>query len=66
MKYSEIENKETQELRETLKEKRAVLSKLLFDRSQQALKDTSQIGKTKHDIAQILTAISKNQYNIKA
>ncbi len=66
MKFADITHKELEELKTMLNEKRISLAKLSFNRSQQTLKDFSQISKTKHEIAQILTVINKSQYNNKS
>ncbi len=57
MKFSEIRNKDMAELQEMLKEARIKLGKLRFELANKSLKDSSQIGKVKKDIAQIMTAL---------
>lgn len=60
MKYSDLNNKGTQELRERLREEKIKLGKLRFELANKALKDSSQIGKVKKDIARLLTAVKLN------
>ncbi|MBI2062751.1 MAG: 50S ribosomal protein L29 [Candidatus Yanofskybacteria bacterium] len=59
MKFSDIESKSKNELDEMLKEFRIKLGKFRFELADKALKDVSQIKKTKKDIARILTIINK-------
>ncbi|HEY4507227.1 MAG TPA: 50S ribosomal protein L29 [Candidatus Paceibacterota bacterium] len=56
MKYRDIQSKSKNELEEMLKDLRIKLGKLRFELAGQSLKDTSQIGKMKRDIARVLTA----------
>jgi large subunit ribosomal protein L29 len=57
MKFSDLQNKEENELQEMLKELRIKLGKFRFELVNKSLKDYSQINKTKKDIARIMTAI---------
>ena len=57
MKFSEVQSKSQPELQEMLKEARVKLGKLRFELANKALKDTSQIGKTRRDIARVMTAM---------
>ena len=57
MKFSELQSKEKNELREILEETRLKLGKLRFELANKSLKDVSQIGKIKKDIARVLTAL---------
>jgi len=57
MKFEELQNKGSQELEVMLKEAKVKLGKLRFELANKALKDSSQIGKTKKEIAQIMTAM---------
>ena len=57
MKFSEIQSKSEVELNEMLKESQIKLGKLRFELVNKSLKDTSQLGKVKKDIARILTAL---------
>ncbi len=66
MKYSEIDNKSEDELRDLLAASRVQLAKLRFDAASKALKDNSQISKTRKDIARILTAVTKIHYTSKS
>lgn len=59
MKFSDIQSKSQNELNEMLKELQVKLGKLGFELANKSLKDVSQIGKTKKDIARILTATNK-------
>ncbi len=61
MKYQELENKTTEELRKQMEELKIKLGKLRFESANRALKDFSQIKKAKKDIARILTAIRKQK-----
>jgi len=59
MKFADIQSKDKPELNEMLKEHQIKLGKLRFELANKSLKDTSQLGKTKKDIARISTAIKK-------
>ncbi len=61
MKFSDIQNKETGELQESLKELRVKLGKFRFELATKSLKDYSQVNKVKKDIARIMTAITANK-----
>jgi large subunit ribosomal protein L29 len=61
MKFSEIKNKTKNELSEMLKDLKGNLSRFNFQLSGNTLKNSSQIGKTKKDIARIMTALNKNK-----
>lgn len=61
MKRIETANKSREELAAMLGELRAALSKFGFELAYKKLKDTTQLGKTKRDIARILTALRTNQ-----
>ncbi|MBI2063856.1 MAG: 50S ribosomal protein L29 [Candidatus Yanofskybacteria bacterium] len=58
MKFSELQLKSKTELNEMLKELQIKLGKSRFELANKSLKDTSQIGKTRRDIARIITAIN--------
>ncbi|MGD0977430.1 MAG: 50S ribosomal protein L29 [Minisyncoccia bacterium] len=60
MKYSDLQNKDNRELEVMLKEAKVKLGKFRFEMANKALKDFSQIGKTRKEIAQIMTAMKKN------
>ena len=57
---NDFKNKDAQELSQILKELRAKLMQAGFDLADKKLKNTSQIKKTKKDIARILTEMRKN------
>ncbi len=57
MKPQELNNKEARELSALLAESREKLVQLGFDIADRKIKDTSQLKKTKKDIARILTAL---------
>lgn len=58
MKYAELQNKDIKELTEMAKEARIKLGRFKFDLANKTLKDFSQIGKVRKEIAQIFTAIT--------
>ena len=58
MKIQDIQNKSREELNQLLADLRSKLLKLNFDLAENKVKDISQIGKTKKDIARTLTVIS--------
>ena len=60
MKYKEIQQKTAHELQENLKEMRLQLGKFRFELASKNLKNVSQIGKARKDIARILTALKQN------
>lgn len=57
MKYKEISDKTEHELQEMLKNAKIKLGKLRFELANKALKDSSQVGKTRKEIARIMTAL---------
>ena len=59
MKFTELQNKDERELQEMLKNAKVKLGKFRFEMANKALKDFSQIGKTRKEIAQIMTAMKK-------
>ena len=63
MKYAELENKTQEELRKSLEELRVKIGKCRFELANGALKDSSQIKKSRRDIAKILMAINKARVN---
>lgn len=62
MKYSDLQNKDPRELQMTLKELQVQLGKLRFQLADKALKDFSQIKKTRKDIAKIMTAVNEQKH----
>ncbi|MRI58723.1 MAG: 50S ribosomal protein L29 [Epsilonproteobacteria bacterium] len=61
MKYTEIKEKSLQELEGMLREKKLELFKLRMQLKTMQLQDTSQIRKTRKDIARIKTAIAEKR-----
>ena len=61
MKYTEIKDKSLQELEGLLKEKKLELFSLRIKLKTMQLQDTSQIRKTRKDIARIKTAIAEKR-----
>lgn len=59
MKPNDLKNKTEKELTGILNELKIKLAKLSFELEAKTLKDTSQIGKTKREIARILTVLKK-------
>ena len=57
MKASELHNKSKEELKNILVDLRAKLLKLNFDLADNKVKDFSQAGKIKKDVARILTIL---------
>lgn len=57
MKPSELHNKSRQELQTLEKELREKLLKLNFEKADRKLKDLSQLGQTKRDIARVMTVL---------
>lgn len=55
MKPAELNNKSIEELHRLLADLKTKLLKLNFDLADNKVKDVSQVGKTKKDIARILT-----------
>ena len=60
MKSTDLQNKTPKELTNLLQEHKIQLAKLGFELEASTLKDTSQIKKTKKEIARILTLLNKN------
>ncbi len=60
MKYADLQNKSKDELQEMLTELQIKLGKFSFELANKTLTDTSQLGKTKKDVARILTAIKSS------
>lgn len=65
MKSTDLQNKDVAELQERLKEARIKLGKFRFELANKALKDFSQIGKVKKEIARLMTALNKEAENNK-
>ena len=61
MNYTEIKEKSLQELEGLLKEKKVELFELRMKLKTMQLQDTSQIRKTRKDIARIKTAIAQKK-----
>ena len=61
MKYTELVEKSLQELEGLLKEKKVELFELRMKLKTMQLQDTSQIRKTRKDIARIKTAIAQKK-----
>lgn len=59
MKFSEIKDKTQKELLEILKDLKGKLSGFSFQLSSNTLKNSSEIKKTKKDIARIMTVLNK-------
>lgn len=59
MKPTEFKNKTSEELAGILGDLKAKLAKLSFELEANTLKDTSQLTKTKKDVARVLTALKK-------
>ena len=59
MKLIDLEGKTKEELSAQLQELREKLVQLKFSLAGNKLKDLSQIGKTKRDVARIMTALRK-------
>jgi large subunit ribosomal protein L29 len=58
MKYIDLENKSTEELKALLKEKKMLLFSLKNKLKLMQLTNTAEVRDTKKDIARILTAMS--------
>lgn len=58
MKYTELKDKSLEELKGLLREKKLLLFQLRAKLKTMQLQDTSEIRKTRKDIARIMTAIS--------
>ncbi|MEK7506628.1 MAG: 50S ribosomal protein L29 [Patescibacteria group bacterium] len=65
MKFTDLQNKNIAELQELLKEARIKLGKFRFELANKALKDSSQIGKVKKEIARVMTALNEKVGNNK-
>lgn len=63
MEFQDLQNKSVPELQERLKEARIKLGRLKFELANKALKDSSQIGKVKKEIARIMTVLNKKAEN---
>ncbi len=61
MKYTELREKSLQELEGLLKEKKVELFELRMKLKTMQLQDTSQIRKTRKDIARIKTAMAEKR-----
>lgn len=59
MDIKDLKNKEKNELMNILSEMKAKLTKLSFELEANTLKDTSQLKKTKKDVARILTVLKQ-------
>lgn len=60
MKRFDTKNKTPNELTNGLTELREKLAKLRFDKADKKLKDSSQFGKIRKDIARIMTALNNS------
>ncbi len=60
----DFKNKEAKELTQILKELKAKLMQAGFDLADNKMKDTSQIKKTKKDIARVLTELKVKKQGI--
>ena len=58
MKNKELKNKDREELLQILAESKAKLARLGFELGANTLKNTSQINKSKKEIARILTVLN--------
>lgn len=58
MKYADLQNKDIKELQQILKDLRVKLGKMRFELTTNSLKNYSEVGAAKKDIARILTAIN--------
>lgn len=63
MKFTDLQNKSVPELQERLKEARIKLGRFKFELANKTLKDSSQIGKVKKEIARIMTVLNKKAEN---
>lgn len=61
MKKLDAKNKSAQELNSLLAELKTKLVNLSFDLNDKKLKDTTQIGKAKKDIARVLTQLNADK-----
>jgi len=60
MKKIDLQNKTKEELGTMLKDLKAKLLQFNFELGEKRLKDFSQVGKTKREIARILTTLKQN------
>lgn len=60
MKPADIKNKTPNELTNALKEYKTKLARFSFELEARTLKNTSQVKKTKKEIARILTALKND------
>ena len=61
MKIKELREKNIEELKKLVDEKREFARKLRFDISARQIKDTKSLKNTKKDIARILTLINESK-----
>ena len=61
MKIKELREKNTEELKKLLADKRETLRKLRFDVSSKQIKNVRELRNTKKDIARILTLIREKK-----
>lgn len=59
MNIKDLKNKDKNELMSILSESKAKLTKLSFELEANTLKDTSQLKKTKKEVARILTVVKQ-------
>lgn len=59
MKKIDLQNKTKEELNTMLKDLKAKLLQFNFELGEKRLKDFSQVGKTKREIARILTVVNQ-------
>jgi len=64
MDFKEIKNKNAEGLHAMFQETKANLGKLRFDLGAKSLKNVSQIGKAKKEVARILTALKQLESSI--
>ncbi|MBI2674723.1 MAG: 50S ribosomal protein L29 [Candidatus Yanofskybacteria bacterium] len=64
MKPADLQNKTPNELTNLLQEHKTKLAKLSFELEANTLKDTSQVKKTKKEIARILTVLRKSESRV--
>lgn len=60
MKFNEVKDKNNKELLEMLKDLKGKLSGFSFQLSGNTLKNSSEIKKTKKDVARIMTVLKKS------
>lgn len=61
MKASDLQTKSREELNHLLADLRSKLLKLNFDLADNKIKDTSQLKKTKQDIARVITILNNQR-----